>query len=840
MSSTHDVTGNHRKSWEEREGPIGMDGKLGQPGPQLKMRLLCQKDMYVVSPFEWLIESRALLVRKGDQGDQGPRVANKAKVMLAWIKNSVANRSSALIVLLYSAMVRSDIRSCGQVWVPHYKKDIEVMECVQSRAMELVKGLEVANGRTRGHNLKLYQRRFKLDIRKNFSWKGWLSIGMGCLGYDDLLILTSYGPMDKAERSVKNPEQLVRITSLKAVMNVAGELFDLSEKSDRGNDMILQHPSVLSVAIVCGQVGLTYTFRSGLPGFPTVAALHSNQILTVKGDQGQAGPPGPPGPPGPRGPPGDTGKDGPRGMPGLTGEPGKPGEQGLMITRKGFVKNQISKLELEKDPRLYEYPTPNACLKCQCDSLNIRLCIDQVKSIRVPGRDLRGLQDKRYSINNSIVKVLIPPGAKLKAEKGSVGVPGVPGRDGQVGEPGLPGIAGEKGAAGLKGDPGERGEKGDAGANGLKGDTGEKGDPGSSAAGIKGEPGESGRPGQKGEPGLPGLPGLPGIKGEPGFIGPQGEPGLPGLPGTKGDRGEAGPAGKGERGEPGVPGPKGKTGEPGSRGPKGSKGDTGDRGDTGSAGPRGPPGQKGDQGATEIIDYNGNIHEALQGPPGPPGPQGLQGPKGEPGSPGTPGVDGEQGPKGSKGDAGDPGMPGEKGGIGLPGLPGANGMKGEKGDVGLPGAQGPSMIGPPGPPGPHGPPGPMGPHGLPGPKGEPGLNGLKGLKGEPGQKGDRGPLGLPGIDGPVGPHGPAGPKGDRGEKGTVGDPGPRGPYGLPGKDGEPGLDVSNICDQCTLSGRGHYYSKSIGEKQLCVISTAHLSSHYTIKGVDISPFCSDD
>lgn len=27
---------------------------------------------------------------------------------------------------------------------------------------------------------------------------------------------------------------------------------------------------------------------------------------------------------------------------------------------------------------------------------------------------------------------------------------------------------------------------------------------------------------------------------------------------------------------------------------------------------QGPPGQKGDPGATEIIDYNGNLHEALQ------------------------------------------------------------------------------------------------------------------------------------------------------------------------------------------------------------------------------------
>jgi len=32
-------------------------------------------------------------------------------------------------------------------------------------------------------------------------------------------------------------------------------------------------------------------------------------------------------------------------------------------------------------------------------------------------RDLRGLQDKRYSINNNNVKVVIPPGAKLLAEK---------------------------------------------------------------------------------------------------------------------------------------------------------------------------------------------------------------------------------------------------------------------------------------------------------------------------------------------------------------------------------------------------------------------------------------
>lgn len=36
-----------------------------------------------------------------------------------------------------------------------------------------------------------------------------------------------------------------------------------------------------------------------------------------------------------------------------------------------MFKNQISKLELEKDPRLHEFPAPNVCLKSQSDGLNV-------------------------------------------------------------------------------------------------------------------------------------------------------------------------------------------------------------------------------------------------------------------------------------------------------------------------------------------------------------------------------------------------------------------------------------------------------------------------------------
>ena len=58
------------------------------------------------------------------------------------IKRSVASRAREVILLLYSAWVRPRLEYCIKIWSPQYRRDVDLLHCVQRRAIKAIQGIE--------------------------------------------------------------------------------------------------------------------------------------------------------------------------------------------------------------------------------------------------------------------------------------------------------------------------------------------------------------------------------------------------------------------------------------------------------------------------------------------------------------------------------------------------------------------------------------------------------------------------------------------------------------------------------------------------------------------------